>query len=89
MVPEPTPTAPSAQSVRCDVAAAEEATPLTYTGSGFNHNGQPLVPTGARRTLLANGGGNEGFIAARIQPPPLVAVTTAGVYSILVGGACR
>jgi hypothetical protein len=89
LVPGPTPTAPSAQAVRCDVATAAEATPLTYTGSGFTYNGQPMVPTGAKRTLLINSGSNSGFVAGWIQPPPLVAVTSAGVYSILVGGACR
>lgn len=61
---------------------------MTYTGNGFTYNGQPMVPTGASRTLLI-GRNTTGAVATQVQRSPLGAVTAAGIYSIVIGGPCR
>jgi hypothetical protein len=69
----------------CDMTSPAQATPLNYTGVGVVYNNIPLVPVGPGGTLVLNG---SAAGPSALAPAP-INVTTAGVYTVLVGSPCR
>jgi hypothetical protein len=69
----------------CDLSMSAQATPLTYTGTGVTYNNMPLVPVGPGGALVVNG---SAAGPSALVPAP-ANLTSAGVYSVVVGGPCR
>jgi hypothetical protein len=69
----------------CDLDTAAQATPVTYTGTGLTYNNTPLAPVGPAGALVVNG---TAAGPSALLPAP-TNLTSAGVYSIVVGGPCR
>jgi hypothetical protein len=66
------------QGLLCDVTNASEATPVTYTGTGFSYGGQPLASAGIGQPLLVTPGATSstsGVTVDTVDPPVTPGVT--------------
>jgi hypothetical protein len=60
------------QGLICDVTSPSQATPVTYTGTGFAYGGQPLASGGSGEALLVSPGAGSSTSTLTVQPvsPP-------------------